>query len=220
MAEGIVIVTGASGRLGRVICAQLADGGARVAAVDRDEPLGIGDLGVAADLTDAGSVEAAWSQIESELGTPTGLIHTVGMWAGKPLHETDVDAWETVLRVNLTSAFLAFGETIRRMLANGSGGTLVGITSAQGADCGTSGQAAYSAAKAGVMRLVESTAAEYHDHRISAVAVAPSTILFGDEKPDAKGVTVEDVSRLCVRLATVDGAVHSGATIRAYGSAG
>lgn len=216
LSDRIVIVTGAEGRLGRVVVQHLVEAGARVAALDRAAPEGLPDgvLALAADVTDEASTAEAWDRTGEALGTPNALVHTVGMWAGEPLAETDVDAWRTVLDVNLTSAFLAFREAARRMAA---GGRLVAIASGQGADRGVAQQAAYSASKAGVVRLVEATAAEHAG--LSAVAVAPSTLLFGDEPADAAGVSVEAVASLCARLCGPDGAVHSGATLRAYGSA-
>lgn len=104
------------------------------------------------------------------------------------------------------------------MLRAGVPGQLVGIASGQGADRGVAQQAAYSASKAGVVRLVESVAAEYRDAGITAAAVAPSLILFGDEDPEARGVDVEEVAQLCVTLCGPAGTVHNGSVLRAYGS--
>lgn len=212
----VVVVTGAAGRLGTAVAAHLARAGARVVAVDRThaEPPA-GGRAVTADLTHESGAREAFA-LAAEAGPIAGLVHTVGMWNGSPLADTGLDAWETMLRVNLTSTFLAFREAVRRMP---DGGRLVAIAAGQGADRGVAEQAAYSASKAGVVRLVEATTAEYGPRGITAAAVAPSTILFGDEGDDARGVAVEDVAALCVRLCGPDGAVHAGATLRAYGTA-
>ena len=218
LSDRIVIVTGAGGRLGRLIVRDLVAAGARVAALDREAPTGLPDavLALAADVTQEPATVSAWDQVASTLGTPNALVHAVGMWGGAPLAETTLDAWRTVLDVNLTSAFLAFREAARRMT---DGGRLVAVASGQGADRGVAEQAAYSAAKAGIVRLVEATAAEHADRGLTAVAVAPSTLLFGDEPAAAAGVSADDVAALCVRLCGPEGAVHTGATLRAYGSA-
>ena len=63
-------------------------------------------------------------------------------------------------------------------------------------------------------------ATELAPRGIAAVAVAPSTILFGDEDADARGVTADEIASLLVRLVGPDGAAHAGETIRAYGTAG
>ena len=213
----VVVVTGAAGRLGRVVAAHLADAGARVAGLDR-QPHDVGDASAVADVTDAASTDAAFAEVASRLGEPDGVVHTVGMWAGGPFAETDVADWRTVLEVNLTSTFVVFRAAVRRMLAASGDGRLVALASGQGADRGVAEQAAYSASKAGVVRLVESVAAEYRAQGVSAAAVAPSMILFGDEAPGTRGVEVDEVARLCVTLCGPAGNVHSGSVLRAYGS--
>lgn len=213
----VVVLTGAAGRLGSVTTRKLLEAGATVAAIDvRDiEGLPDGATSFVADLTDEACVAQTFAQIEEELGPLGGLIHTVGMWGGAPFAETEMAAWDTMLTVNLTTTFLCFREAVGRM--NDRGGHLVAIASGQGADGGVAEQGPYSAAKAGVVRLVESVAAEY-DGRISAAAVAPSMILFGGEGEDAKGVSVEAVADLCVYLCGEGGAIHNGQVIRAYGT--
>lgn len=213
----IIALTGAGGRLGSVITRKLLDAGATVAAIDVRpiDELPDGAASFNADLTDEASVARTFAQIEEELGPLGGLIHTVGMWGGAPFAETDLDSWEAMLTVNLTTTFLCFREAVRRM--NGRGGHLVAIASRQGADGGVAEQGPYSVAKAGVVRLVEAVAAEY-DGRITAAAVAPSMILFGGEDEDARGVSVEAVADLCVYLAGEGGGIHNGQVIRAYGT--
>lgn len=213
----VVVVTGAQGRLGRVVARHLAEAGARVAGLDRAAH-DVGDLSVVADVTDEAAVADAFARVAADLGEPDGLVHTVGMWAGAPFAETTLDAWRTVLAVNLTSTFVVFREAVRRMRASGHTGRLVALASGQGADKGVAEQAAYSASKAGVVRLVESVAAEYRADEVSAAAVAPSMILFGDEEEGTRGVEADEVARLCVTLCGSAGGVHSGSVLRAYGS--
>ena len=220
----IVALTGAGGRLGGVITRKLFEAGATVAAIDirpinelPDSPPRSGGRATSftTDLADEASVVQTFAQIEEELGPLGGLIHTVGMWGGAPFAETEMATWETMLKVNLTTTFLCFREAVRRM--NGRGGRLVAIASGQGADGGVAEQGPYSAAKAGVVRIVEAVAAEY-DGRITAAAVAPSMILFGGEDKDARGVSVEAIADLCVYLVGEGGAIHNGQVIRAYGT--
>ena len=212
-----IVVTGAAGRLGRVVAAHLSDAGARVVGLDR-QPHAVGDHSVVADVTDPGSTSAAFARAADAVGEPDGLVHTVGMWAGSPFAETSLADWRTVLDVNLTSTFVVFQTAIRRMLGTAAGGRLVALASGQGADKGVAEQAAYSASKAGVVRLVESVAAEYRAQDLSAAAVAPSMILFGSEDEGTRGVEVEEVARLCVTLCGPAGNVHNGSVLRAYGS--
>ncbi|WP_412061996.1 SDR family NAD(P)-dependent oxidoreductase [Rubrivirga sp. IMCC45206] len=213
----VVVVTGAAGRLGRVVARHLSDAGAAVAGLDR-QPHDVGDAAITADLTTPEAADAALAAAAEALGDIRGVVHTVGMWAGAPFAETTLDEWQTVLDVNLTSTFVVFRAAVRRMLAAERGGRLVAMASGQGADKGVAQQAAYSASKAGVVRLVEAVAAEYRDRDLSAAAVAPSMILFGDEPEGARGVSVDEVAALCVTLCGSAGSVHSGSVLRAYGS--
>lgn len=213
LTDRVVLVTGAAGRLGRVVVQRLAAAGGRVAALDIEAPDGlpIGARGWAADATDEGSVAEAFDAVAQDLGAPWALVHTVGTWDGGPLAQTGLAAWRRVMDLNLTSAFVCVREAVRRMEA----GRVVCVASRQGADRAPTQQAAYAASKAGVIRLVEATAAEHP--AIAATAVAPSTILFGGEEPGTAGVTAESVADLCVYLCGAGGVVHAGSTLRAYG---
>ena len=212
-----VVLTGACGRLGRVLTQHLVDAGATVAGLDTQEggALAEGVRLFTTDLTDEGAVVNVFERIREEVGSVGALIHTVGMWDGQPFAETSFADWNRVMQVNLTSAFLTFREAARHM--QDTGGRLVGIASRQGIERGVAKQVAYSVSKAGVLRLVEAVAEEYEGD-ITAAAVAPSTILFGNEDADAKGVAVEDVASLCVYLCGSGGAIHNGTVLRAYGT--
>ncbi|MEM1057246.1 MAG: SDR family oxidoreductase [Bacteroidota bacterium] len=209
----LVVVTGAGGRLGRVLVHQLAEAGARVAALDRSPhpDLPQNSLGFSADLTDEDAVTQVFGEIQSAMGHPWGLVHTVGAWDGGPLTQTSAADWRQLLDLNLTSAFLCVREAVRHM----DGGRIVGIASRQGADRAPAQQAAYAASKAGVIRLLEATSAEHA--AIACVTVAPSTILFGGEDDDTPGVRASDIGTLCTRLCGDAGALHDGAVLRAYG---
>ena len=217
LSDNTVVLTGAFGRLGRVLTRRLLADGATVAGVDAHtaDPIDPSDRLhlFKADLGDEGAVERVFARIADEVGPPGALVHTVGMWDGKPFAATTLGEWDTMLRINLTSAFLCFREAVRQM--ESEGGRLVGIASQQGADRGVAEQAAYSASKAGLVRLVEAVAAEYDGRGITAAAVAPSTILFGEAQ--GEGVSAERVAALCAMLCSDEGAAHTGEVLRAFG---
>jgi 3-oxoacyl-[acyl-carrier protein] reductase len=117
--------------------------------------------------------------------------------------------------LNLTSTYLVFRAVVRRL---GDEGRLIAFTSEQGADGGVGGQSAYSAAKAGVARLVESTAEETPSP-ITAHAVAPSFIRF-DADAETSGVEPEQIVEACRFLLGESGRAFDGQILRAYGPVG
>lgn len=215
MKGNVVVITGASGRLGRHILAAYQEAGATIVTMDRT-PLesGAAALSIQLDATSETSVQTAFKKVATELGRIDTLVHTIGTWDGRPILETSLEKWQFMISLNLTSAFLCFKEALRHM--HGKSGRLIGIASGQGADRGASKQGPYSASKGGLIRLAESIAAEYQDSGITAHAIAPSTLLFdGDEK--GPGVFAKDVASLCVYLSGPAGHALNGATLRAYG---
>ncbi len=217
----VVVVTGATGRLGGRVLDRFARHGAVVAAVARDAaevalPRGAQGRAFSADVTREADVAACFGQVTDAFGPPDALVHTVGTWDGRPFLDTSLDDWDRLVRLNLTSTFLCFREAARRM--TGRPGRLIGIASGQGADKGRAQQGAYSASKAGLVRLVEAVAEEFAGTGVTAHAIAPSTILF-DEGGGQAGVAVSALVDLAVYLCTPAGAALNGATLRAYGNA-
>lgn len=215
-----ILITGAAGRLGSTLTDRILGMGASVIGADLQET----DFADEAfrfhqtDCLDEHAVAALFRDIE-ERGEGLGaVIHTVGTWAGGPLHETSLDDFRRLIDLNLTSAFLCFREAVKHWKRVGQGGRLVAIASMQGAEGGVAQQAGYSAAKAGVIRLVESTNRELRDVGITAAAVAPSMILYGDEPEGTAGVSAKRVADLCAYLASDRGVDHQGTVIRVYGS--
>jgi 3-oxoacyl-[acyl-carrier protein] reductase len=210
-----VVLTGSSGRLGRVLHSQLKQAGARVLGIDA----AAGEsTELQAQLTSEAEVETVMAEAARRLGGIDALIHVVGTWAARPLHATTLAQWQQQVDVNLTSTFLCFREALRHMRSAGAGGRLVAVSARSGIGRGPAGQAPYAAAKAGVARLVESLTEEYAALGITAAAVAPSTILFGDEEAGAAGAAAADIARFCVHLAGDGGAQHAGCVIPLYGN--
>lgn len=215
-----IVVTGADGRLGQQVVQLLARQGATIAAIVLNEgdavripfPEDAEGWAFPCDVTKPDQVARCFEAINRQFGGLDVLIHTVGGWAASDLQETTLEEWDRLICLNLTSAFLCFREASRYM--TGRKGRLIAIASGQGADRAVAGQAAYSAAKAGVIRLVEATAAEFKGH-VTAHAIAPSTILAAGEQGD--GVRASEVAELCLFLCGGGGDALNGATLRAYG---
>ncbi len=195
----VAVVTGAGRGIGKRIAEVLAGNGARVAAFDLEAPHHAGILGVACDVSDEQAVNAAFDEVERQLGTPTVLVLNAGIFPIVRFEETSLETWNRTLAVNLTGAFLCARRALPGMRQAGYG-RIVGIGSSAGKAGGARSVAAYAASKAGLMTLMKSIANEYARYGITANALAPALI-----DTDMIADTRDLVSRIPVgRLGTVD----------------
>jgi NAD(P)-dependent dehydrogenase (short-subunit alcohol dehydrogenase family) len=178
-AEQVALVTGAASGIGRVVAEQLGAAGARLALIDRDaERLAsvaseLAALALPVDVRDSDAVDAAIARAEAEIGPPTILVNNAGVGDLRPLHTLDSKLWHRLIDVNLTGTFQTIRAVVPSMLEHG-GGVIVNNASLSGLSP-TRNEAAYSAAKAGVIALTRSVALEYGP-TIRANCVAPGFI--------------------------------------------
>lgn len=180
------LVTGATKGIGLEICKVLADAGADIAAVGRDERglaevnaavegLGRKCVTIAADLsTQEGPVEAAKSALQS-FGTIDILVNNAGVALIDPLLETKVEDWDRTMAVNLRAPFLTARELAPRMIAQRAG-KIINISSQAGV-AALDGHAAYSASKGGLNMLTKVMTLEWAKYNIQTNAVCPTVIL-------------------------------------------
>lgn len=171
----VAFVTGAARGIGRAIAETLRDQGARVAVGDLRAPQLDGLSGIEVDVSDEGSVDAAFSRVEQELGGVEILVVNAGIFFIESLEETSTEAWRRMIDVNLTGAFLCARRAVRRM-SEASYGRIVMIGSSAGKTGGAKSMAAYGASKAGVMTLAKAIASEYAATGITSNALAPALI--------------------------------------------
>jgi NAD(P)-dependent dehydrogenase (short-subunit alcohol dehydrogenase family) len=171
----VALVTGGARGIGRCIAETLRDQGARVADGDLRAPAINGVLGVALDVVSPQSVDAAFAQVEAELGPIELLVLNAGIYVVEPFEETSLESWQRTLDVNLTGAFICARRALPAMRAAGFG-RIVAIGSSAGKTGGKRHAAAYGASKAGIMVLAKSIASEYAEHGITANALAPALI--------------------------------------------
>ena len=171
----VAVVTGAGRGIGQAIAETLAGNGAKVAALDLEAPAHDGILGIACDVSDEAAVDAAFSQVEAELGPVSVLVLNAGIFPIVPFEETTRELWDRTMAINLTGAFLAARRALPAMREAGYG-RLVGIGSSAGKAGGARSVAAYAASKAGVMTMMKSIANEYASFGITANALAPALI--------------------------------------------
>jgi NAD(P)-dependent dehydrogenase (short-subunit alcohol dehydrogenase family) len=173
------LVTGGASGIGRAVAARLAEEGASVALLDRDEERlteTARDLAcpfTVADVADPGAVEDAVGRMADALGGLTVLVNNAGHGHLAPLHENAPEEVDRILGVNLAGAFHTLRTALPRMLDSG-GGSVVNNASGS-AVRPTFGEAPYSAAKAGLVALTSSIAQEYGP-AIRANCVSPGVI--------------------------------------------
>ena len=176
------LITGGGTGLGRQFSLTLAEAGATVVlAARRPAPLqdvadtirrtgGIAHC-LALDVTDKSQVEAALTSI-AHLGTIDVLVNNAGIAAGSSLLEMDEQTWDQVLNVNLKGAWLVAQAVAKRMIAAGSGGSIINVSSVLGSAV-QKGTANYPAAKAALTHLTRSMAVEWARFGIRVNALAP-----------------------------------------------
>lgn len=179
--EGVALVTGGAGGLGRAIAAKLVDQGVRVLIADEDRAGGervAAELGEArarahcTDVTDSRQADAAVHAAVEAFGRVTILINCAGRDLRKSIVEMADDQWRTTVALNLTGAFYCARAAARQMMQQGGGGRIVGITSTV-AGGPRPGSGPYCAAKVGLIALTEVLAMELGPHGITVNCVGP-----------------------------------------------
>ncbi len=176
LADRIAIVTGGSRGIGAGVVAALKSAGAQVAVLDlrlADPTPGV-DVALACDVSDEGSVEAAFGQIEARVGAPDILVNAAGLAIRSAALRMSGTDFAKVLSVNLTGAFLCAREAARLMERRG--GSIVNIASIMGFSGGLFPNAAYQASKGGLVNLTRALAVEWAPLGIRVNAVAPTYV--------------------------------------------
>jgi 3-oxoacyl-[acyl-carrier protein] reductase len=232
------LVTGASGGIGSAIARALhAQGAAVVLSGTRAEALESlkNDLGARAfvatcNLADKDSVEALVKNAEAAAGAPIDiLINNAGITRDNLFMRMKDEEWDQVIAVNLTAAFRLSRAVLRGMMKK-RWGRIVTITSVVGAT-GNPGQGNYAAAKAGLVGMTKSLAAEVASRNITANCVAPGFIatamtdaLTDQQKeaistriPAGRMGTPAEIAAAVVYLASEEAAYVTGETLQING---
>ena len=205
----VALITGAASGLGEATARLLVEEGGRVVVADysadrgRDVAASLGDraIFVRCDVTEEAEVAAAADAAVSEWGRLDGAFANAGIvGVVGPISETPMDDFDRTLAVLVRGAFVTVKHAARVMQSLGNGGSIVVTSSVAGVQGGL-GPHAYSVAKAGVIGLARSAAAELAQHRIRVNAIAPGSIptgmtahvMTGD--PDAIELTAERIGQ-------------------------
>jgi len=180
----VALVTGASAGLGRRFALTLAAAGAAVAVgarrterleelVGEIAALGGRALAVHLDMTDADSVTAAVESAERQLGLVTILVNNAGIPDAQRAHKMPVELVDRVLDTNLRGPYLMACEVARRLIAAGSPGRIVNVSSMGAFTYSGRAAALYSITKAGLNRMTEVLAVEWVGFGINVNGIAP-----------------------------------------------
>jgi len=186
LAGQTALVTGASRGIGRAIALELAAAGATVvvnyaSSLEAAEAV-VAEIGAAggqawsyqANVAEEEQVEAMVKAVLAKEGRLDVLVNNAGITRDGLLMRMKTADWQSVIDLNLTGVFLCTRAVSRTMLKARSG-RIINITSVV-ALMGNPGQANYSAAKAGLIGLTRSSAAEFASRGVTVNAVAPGFI--------------------------------------------
>ena len=197
----VALVTGAGGKygIGRAIATRLAKEGADVAvndmtdhpyATDQADWQGLPDvvreieamgrraISVVADVSDAAQVKEMVDQTVAHLGKIDILVNNAGTMAGKdrvPVVDLAEEDWDRVQRVNVKGVFLCSQAVARHLIAQGTGGKIINMSSVTGKR-GSARFAAYSASKFAVIGFTQSLACELAPYQVNVNAICPGLV--------------------------------------------
>lgn len=177
------LVTGGATGLGLHFAHTLASAGARVALAARSadrlaaakqalEESGAEVFTIPMDITNRASVDTAIDTVESDFAPIDILVNNAGIADTQPFLDMTEEAWSSVIETNLSGTWRVSQAVARRLVARGSGGTIVNIASVLGLAT-QSLQSNYGTAKAGIIHLTRNLARELGRHGIRVNAIAP-----------------------------------------------
>jgi 3-oxoacyl-[acyl-carrier protein] reductase len=227
-----VLVTGGNRGIGFSIAEEFVRRGHRVAVTARSGQGPEGSLTVRADVTDATSIDAAFTEIEAALGPVEVVVANAGITRDTLLMRMTDDDFTTVIDTNLSGAFRVVKRASKGML-KARFGRIVLISSVVGL-YGSAGQVNYSASKSGLIGLARSVTRELGARGITANVVAPGFIetdmtaqlseaqqsYYRKSIPAGRFATASEVARVVTWLAGDDAAYISGAVIPVDGGLG
>jgi 2-hydroxycyclohexanecarboxyl-CoA dehydrogenase len=164
--------------MGRAIAERLAVEGARVAVTDVDGESAAmtaaaldGAAGFRLDITDAAEVSARIGEIAAALGPVDALVNNAGWDRMAPFLDTDEDLWDRIIDINLRGPIRMTKAVLPHMVERRAG-RIVNISSDAGR-VGSTGEAVYSACKAGIIGFAKTVAREMARHGITVNTICP-----------------------------------------------
>jgi meso-butanediol dehydrogenase / (S,S)-butanediol dehydrogenase / diacetyl reductase len=201
------IVTGAATGIGAAIARELTARGHRVAVTDVDEAAARsaaaeldGAIGLALDVTDAASVEAACAEAVGELGQLSVWVSNAGISSMAPFLDVSGADFDRHMAVNARGVFTCGQVAARTFLAQASGGVIVNVASMAGKRGAVPFLAHYVASKFAVVGLTQAMAFELAPHGIRVNCVCPGYVRTGmQDRELAWEAALRDTSADAVR---------------------
>lgn len=230
--DRVVVVTGGNRGIGRAIAERFVAEGWKVAVTARSGEGPEGTLTVRADVTDAAAVDAAFSQVEAELGPIAVVVANAGVTKDTLLLRMSEDDFDSVVNTNLGGAFRVVKRASKGML-KARWGRVILISSVVGL-YGSAGQINYAASKSALVGFARSLTRELGGRGITANVVAPGFIEtdmtaelpahtqaeYKKNIPAGRFASPDEVAGVVTWLAGDDAAYISGAVIPVDGGLG
>lgn len=188
LAGKVALVTGGSRGIGAAICRGLAEEGVRVGVNYSSSPAQAAEVvasisgakgeavALKGNLEQAGEIVGLFDALERSFGPVDILVNNAAYCPGGPLDSYTVEEWEKTFRVNVTGAFVASKEHVRRLLAAGRRGKIVNLVSQAAFLGSTSGHLPYDSSKGAVVSMTRAIAREVAKDGINVNAVAPGMV--------------------------------------------
>ena len=200
--DKVALVTGGSRGIGRAICLRLAEEGAKVAIVDiledearktTDDILAAGGQAqvVRTDVTQLDQVRACVRQVTDSWGPIDVLVNNAGWDKIEPFLHSAPETWEKVIAINLRGP-INFCHTVAAQMAERGQGKIISISSDAGR-VGSTGEAVYSACKAGIIGFSKTLARELARAKINVNVICPGptdTALLQQVSSGEKGAKI------------------------------
>jgi 3-oxoacyl-[acyl-carrier protein] reductase len=227
-----VLITGGNRGIGLAIAEEFVALGHRVAVTARSGEGPEGSLTVRADVTDAASLDAAFTEVEEAYGPVEVVVANAGITRDRLLVRMSETDFTDVVDTNLTGAFRVVKRASKGMM-KARFGRIILVSSVSGM-LGAAGQINYSASKSGLIGLARSITRELGSRGITANVVAPGLIdtemtavlpeqTLADYKksiPAGRFASPQEVARVITWLAGDDAGYISGAVIPVDGGLG
>lgn len=227
-----VLITGGNRGIGRAIAEEFVAQGHRVAITARSGEGPAGTLTVIADVTDATSIDTAFTQVEAALGPVEVVVANAGITRDTLLLRMSDEDFTDVIDTNLSGSFRVVKRASKGML-KAKFGRVILISSVVGL-LGSAGQINYSASKSGLIGIARSLTRELGGRGITANVVAPGFIetdmtaeLAAEQQeaylkqiPAGRFASANEVARVVAWLASDDAGYISGAVIPVDGGLG